>query len=110
MWDYEFQMRFASWLHEKKDAVRTCCLIGIRTQESFNRWRCIYLNRKYQMYHRYRWTSKVGNDIFNAYPIYDWKTTYGLLTESLSGITINYTTITIGRESIWNVSALPARS
>lgn len=75
MWDYEFQMRFASWLHEKKDAVRTCCLIGIRTQESFNRWRCIYLNRKYQMYHRYRWTSKVGNDIFNAYPIYDWKTT-----------------------------------
>ena len=24
MWDYEFQMRFASWLHTKKDAVRTC--------------------------------------------------------------------------------------
>lgn len=75
MWDYEFQMRFATWLHDKKDAVRTCCLIGIRTQESFNRWRCIYLNRKFQMYHRYRWTSKVGNDVYNAYPIYDWKTT-----------------------------------
>ena len=27
------------------------------------------------MYHNYRWTSKIGNDIFNAYPIYDWKTT-----------------------------------
>lgn len=75
MWDYEFQLRFAKWLHEKKDAVRTCCLIGIRTQESFNRWRCIYLNRKYQMYHNYRWTSKVGNDVYNAYPIFDWKTT-----------------------------------
>ena len=28
MWDYEFQMRFAQWIHNKKDAVRTCCLIG----------------------------------------------------------------------------------
>ena len=73
MWDYEFQMRFAQWLHQKKDAVRTCCLIGIRTQESFNRWRCIYMSRKFQMYHKYRWTSKVGNDIYNAYPIFDWK-------------------------------------
>ena len=65
----------AQWLHQKKDAVRTCCLIGIRTQESFNRWRCIYMSRKFQMYHKYRWTSKVGNDIYNAYPIFDWKTT-----------------------------------
>lgn len=74
MWDYEFQMHFAKWLHEKKDEC-ACFLIGIRTQESFNRWRSIHLNRKYQMYHNYRWTSKIGNDIFNAYPIYDWKTT-----------------------------------
>lgn len=75
MYDYEFQMRFASWLHEKKDAVRTCCLVGIRTQESLNRWRCIYHNRKFRMYHNYRWSTKIGNDIYNMYPIYDWKTT-----------------------------------
>ena len=74
MWDYEFQMHFAKWLHWQKDASRTCFLIGIRTQESFNRWRSIHLNRKYQMYHNYRWTSKIGSDIYNAYPIYDWKT------------------------------------
>ena len=37
MWDYEFQMHFAKWLHARKDAVRSCFLIGIRTQESFNR-------------------------------------------------------------------------
>ena len=37
MWDYEYQMHFAKWLHLRKDAVRTCFLIGIRTQESFNR-------------------------------------------------------------------------
>lgn len=41
MWDYEFQLRFAAWLHEKKKAVRTACLVGIRTQESYNRWRTI---------------------------------------------------------------------
>lgn len=75
MYDYEFQMRFASWLHEKKDAVRTCCLVGIRTQESLNRWRCIHHNRKFRMYHNYRWSTKIGNDIYNMYPIYDWKTT-----------------------------------
>lgn len=75
MWDYEFQMLFARWLHTYKDSTRTCFLIGIRTQESFNRWRSIHLARKYQMYHRYRWTSKVGPDIYNAYPLYDWKTT-----------------------------------
>ena len=74
MWDYEFQMYFAKWLHQKKDAVRSCFLIGIRTQESFNRWRSIHLSRKYQMYHNYRWTSKLGNDLYNAYPLYDWKT------------------------------------
>lgn len=33
------------------------------------------MSRKFQMYHKYRWTSKVGNDIYNAYPIFDWKTT-----------------------------------
>lgn len=34
MWDYEFQNRFAEWLHRRSGAKRTCCLIGIRTQES----------------------------------------------------------------------------
>ena len=75
MWDYDFQMYFAKWLHQRKDSTRTCFLIGIRTQESFNRWRSIHLARKYQMYHTYRWTSKIGTDLYNAYPLYDWKTT-----------------------------------
>lgn len=75
MWDYEFQLRFASWLHEKKDAVRTACLVGIRTQESYNRWRAIYGSQKQFLYHNYQWSSKIANDVFNLYPIYDWKTT-----------------------------------
>ena len=58
MWDYEFQLKFAAWLHEQKDAVRTACLVGIRTQESYNRWRTIYGGLKQQLYHNYQWSSK----------------------------------------------------
>ena len=75
MWDYEFQLKFAAWLHEKKDAVRTACLVGIRTQESYNRWRTIYGGNKMQYYHHYQWSYKIANDVFNFYPIFDWKTT-----------------------------------
>ncbi len=74
MWDYEFQNRFAAWLHARKKARRTWCLIGIRTQESYHRWRCIYNNE-----HRFlskRWIRQwPGGIICNAYPIYDWRTT-----------------------------------
>lgn len=76
MWDYDFQIRFAEWLHERKKACRTCCLIGIRTQESFNRWRCIYSSRNLHHFPNERWIrqwKKTG--VFNAYPIYDWLTT-----------------------------------
>lgn len=75
MWDYEFQVEFAQWLHKKKDATRTCCLVGIRTQESFNRWRTIYSPNRYNTYHRLTWTHHIWPDVYNAYPIYDWKTT-----------------------------------
>ena len=105
MWDYEFQMRFAQWLHQKKDAVRTCCLIGIRTQESFNRWRCIYMSRKFQMYHKYRWTSKVGNDIYNAIPSSTGRRRMcGRQTENSSGTIMYCMTCIIVPESIWNVN------
>lgn len=75
MWDYEFQVKFAEWLHKKTDAVRTCCLVGIRTQESLNRWRSIYGNNRYNNYHNLGWMRKLYLDVYNAYPIFDWKTT-----------------------------------
>lgn len=74
-WDYDFQILFARWLHEHRDAVRTCFLVGIRTQESLNRWRSIHMGKKYQTYHGYSWTWRVSADVVNAYPIYDWRTT-----------------------------------
>ena len=76
MWDYEFQNRFAEWLHERSGAARTCCLIGIRTQESFNRWRTIYSDRNHHRFSGKRWIRQwVGGGICNAYPLYDWLTT-----------------------------------
>ena len=34
MWDYEFQNRFAEWLHARSGAARTCCLIGGQTVDT----------------------------------------------------------------------------
>lgn len=74
MWDYEFQLRFAEWIHLRNRAKRTCCLIGIRTQESFNRWRTIHSKRNY--YHQgLKWIHLIKTNIYCAYPIYDWLTT-----------------------------------
>lgn len=75
MWDYEFQLRFAEWLHLKKRARRTCCLIGIRTQESYNRWRTIYSHRNHHYYQGLKWIHFVKSNIYGCYPIYDWLTT-----------------------------------
>lgn len=76
MWDYDFQMLFAEWYHQLKNANKTCCLVGIRTQESYNRWRAVYRNNnKKNNYNGYRWTRRNAKDIYNAYIIYDWLTT-----------------------------------
>ena len=75
LWDYDFQMQFARWFHEYKKAERTCCLVGIRTQESLNRWRSIHGEKKYYTYRGMRWTRKLYDYVYNAYPIYDWLTT-----------------------------------
>ncbi len=72
--DYEFQERFSAWYHKKNKATRTACLVGIRTQESLNRWRAIHSDRNYKNYRGMGWTKEIETNIFNAYPIYDWKT------------------------------------
>jgi predicted phosphoadenosine phosphosulfate sulfurtransferase len=75
MWDYEFQEKFSQWYHEKKGAKRTAALVGIRTQESLNRWRAIHSDRNYKKYKSYNWTKRMYPNVYNAYPVYDWITT-----------------------------------
>ncbi len=75
LWDYDFQNQFSEWLQKRKKCKKICCLVGIRTQESFNRWRAIYSGRNFKHLCNYKWTHKTGWQQYNAYPLYDWTTT-----------------------------------
>lgn len=76
MWDYDFQDKFSKWYHKEKQAKKTACLVGIRTEESMNRWRAIHSDNRYKMYENLKWSKKMYDEeeIYNFYPIYDWKT------------------------------------
>jgi predicted phosphoadenosine phosphosulfate sulfurtransferase len=66
----EFIVLFAEWYGKGK---LTCGFIGIRSDESLNRFRTIASEKK-EKYKNKRFTSKVINNCYNIYPIYDWKT------------------------------------
>lgn len=66
----EFWDGFAEWYSQGK---RTANLIGIRTQESLNRFRAI-MNERKETYGGKMWTKKNTEHVFNCYPIFDWKT------------------------------------
>lgn len=73
MWDYEFQEKFSQWYHKKTKAKRTACLVAIRTDESMNRWRAIHSDRNQNKFKDHKWTLEMYENVFNAYPIFDWK-------------------------------------
>ena len=73
MWDYDFQEKLSIWAHEQSKAERTAVLVGIRTQESLNRWRTIHKDRDSRL-DNLEYSKKVADNIYNFYPIYDWKT------------------------------------
>ena len=64
----EFVPEFGEWYSQGK----TCaCFVGIRTDESLNRFRTIVQAKK-ETKDGKRWTSRVTDHCFNVYPIYDW--------------------------------------
>lgn len=74
MWDYDLQERFSKWHHEKMGAKKTAVLVGIRTQESFHRWKAIFAERTQDTnYMGLNWSTKVYENVYNMYPIFDWK-------------------------------------
>ena len=65
--------QFTGWYHRVigKGQGRTVGLIGIRTDESLNRWRAV-TQGKYH-YNHIPWTTRhADTDAYTAYPIYDW--------------------------------------
>lgn len=65
----EFVPEFGDWYSQGEPCA---CLVGIRTDESLNRFRTICQSKK-ETYDGIRWTSKVTPTVYNIYPIYDWK-------------------------------------
>lgn len=66
----EFVPAFGEWYSQGK---MTACLVGIRSDESLNRWRTIASGRK-EAVDDHQWTTVVAPNLINVYPIYDWRT------------------------------------
>ena len=66
----EFDVLFAQWYAQGK----TCAVhIGIRADESLNRYRTI-ANRNKETFDGKMWTTRIIDNVYNCYPIYDWRT------------------------------------
>ena len=70
MHDKDFYDRFSEWYSQGKSCAN---LIGIRTDESLNRFRAI-MNKKKGTKKGMMWTRKNLGKCYNCYPIYDWRT------------------------------------
>lgn len=73
----EFILQFASWYQEQHKGP-IACGIGIRTDESLNRFRTITFQKNKETFKNYNWTTRVkfSNqvlDAYNFYPIYDFR-------------------------------------
>lgn len=66
----EFVPLFGEWFAQGKP---TACLVGIRTDESLNRYRTLASLTK-EFLDGYRWTTRTTENAYNVYPIYDWRT------------------------------------
>jgi predicted phosphoadenosine phosphosulfate sulfurtransferase len=67
----EFMVLFGEW-YSAGNLTAAC--IGIRADESLHRYRAITSRKDGLMFGGKKWTTRVSGRLFNAYPIYDWKT------------------------------------
>lgn len=73
----EFILQFAYW-YQKQHGGKVACGIGIRTDESLNRFRTITFQKYKEKFSNYSWTTRVKYsnqplDVYNFYPIYDFR-------------------------------------
>lgn len=66
----EFVPLFGKWYGSGHSCA---CFVGIRADESLNRFRTVASEAKIMMEGK-PWTTEVLPNLFNIYPIYDWKT------------------------------------
>lgn len=65
----EFTPLFGEWYSQGEPCA---CFVGIRTHESLNRWRTIARDKP--TFQGKKYTTSVTDNVWNVYPIYDWKT------------------------------------
>ena len=66
----EFITLFGEWYGEGK---KTAAFIGIRAQESLHRYCAVATWEKRDLtLNGRRWTTKIVDEVYNVYPIYDW--------------------------------------
>lgn len=65
----EFVPLFGQWYADGKSCA---CFVGIRADESLNRFRTIARDK--DKFQGKAWTTNVIEDVWNVYPIYDWQT------------------------------------
>lgn len=66
----EFMVLFGEWYAQDK---ATGAFIGIRSDESLHRYRAIVSRKEGLTIEGYKWTTKVSANLWNIYPIYDWR-------------------------------------
>jgi predicted phosphoadenosine phosphosulfate sulfurtransferase len=67
----EFMVLWGDWYAQGK---LTAAFIGIRADESLHRYCAIARNKTGLTYKGYKWTTLVTDQLYNIYPIYDWRT------------------------------------
>ena len=66
----EFDILFGRWYAKGEDCA---VFVGIRADESLNRFRTIASTTK-KKYGNKQWTTKIEDNLYNIYPMYDWRT------------------------------------
>lgn len=72
----EFIIEFPKFLVEQKKLERVAQIIGIRTQESYNRYLKMRVKQNREFYKGRQWILKqksTGHNTYSVHPIYDWK-------------------------------------
>lgn len=67
----EFMILFGEWYGGDKP---TAAFVGIRSDESLHRYTAITSYKHGKTHKDYHWTTMTEKNLYNIYPIYDWKT------------------------------------
>jgi predicted phosphoadenosine phosphosulfate sulfurtransferase len=67
----ELMVIFGKWYSQGK---KTAAFIGIRADESLHRYKAITATKKNLTHEGLKWTTLIASNLYNVYPIYDWRT------------------------------------